>query len=62
MKRAAKATPNAEAAKADSAPREGGKTAQVIAMLKREGGATLTEIMATMQWQKHTVRGLWLAR
>jgi Protein of unknown function (DUF3489) len=43
--------------KAESGPREGSKTAQVVAMLKREGGATLAEIMATMQWQKHTVRG-----
>jgi Protein of unknown function (DUF3489) len=38
-------------------PREGSKTAQVVAMLKREGGATLEEIMSTMGWQKHTVRG-----
>jgi Protein of unknown function (DUF3489) len=26
-------------------------------MLKREGGATLEEIMQQMGWQKHTVRG-----
>jgi Protein of unknown function (DUF3489) len=31
--------------KAESGPREGSKTAQVVAMLKREGGATLAEIM-----------------
>jgi len=29
----------------------------VIAMLQRKGGATLAEIMTTMGWQKHTVRG-----
>src|SRR5262249_22964356 len=37
--------------------RESSKTAQVVAMLQREGGATLAEIMNTMGWQKHTVRG-----
>ena len=26
-------------------------------MLVREQGATLSEIMSTMAWQKHTVRG-----
>ena len=35
----------------------GSKTAQVIAMLQRKNGATLAEIMTTMGWQKHTVRG-----
>jgi hypothetical protein len=34
------------------------KTSQVIAMLKREGGATLEEIMTTMQWQQHTTRSM----
>jgi Protein of unknown function (DUF3489) len=41
-----------------SAPREGSKTSQVIAMLKREGGATLEEIMTAMGWQKHTTRAM----
>jgi len=27
-------------------------------MLKRETGATLEEIMAAMQWQKHTTRAM----
>ncbi len=39
------------------APREGSKTAQVVAMLQRKNGATLSEIMDKMGWQKHTVRG-----
>ena len=39
------------------AAREGSKAAQVVAMLQRKGGATLTEIMTKMGWQKHTVRG-----
>jgi hypothetical protein len=38
-------------------PREGSKTAQVVAMLQRKNGATLSEIMKSMGWQKHTVRG-----
>lgn len=40
-----------------SGPREGSKTAQVVTLLQREGGATLAEIMAKFGWQKHTVRG-----
>ena len=38
-------------------PREGSKTAQVVAMLQRKNGATLVEIMDKMGWQRHTVRG-----
>jgi hypothetical protein len=30
----------------------------VIAMLKREGGTTLDEIMTAMGWQKHTTRAM----
>jgi hypothetical protein len=40
------------------ATRENSKTAQVIGMLKREGGATLDEIMTAMHWQKHTTRAM----
>lgn len=39
-------------------PREGSKTSQVIAMLKREGGTTLEEIMTAMGWQRHTTRAM----
>ena len=39
-------------------PREGSKTSHVIAMLKREGGTTLEEIMAAMGWLKHTTRAM----
>ena len=38
-------------------PREGTKTAQVVALLQRKNGATLAEIMEQMGWQRHTVRG-----
>jgi hypothetical protein len=57
---AAKAAPKGKkAAKAQGAagPREGSKTAQVVAMLQRKNGATIEEIMKTMHWQRHTVRG-----
>jgi hypothetical protein len=46
-----------KAAKGSEGQREGSKTAQVVAMLQRKNGATLAEIMETMGWQKHTVRG-----
>lgn len=45
------------AAKESTGPREGTKTAQVVAMLQRKNGATFREIIDTMGWQKHTVRG-----
>jgi Protein of unknown function (DUF3489) len=37
--------------------REGSKKAEVVAMLQRKNGATISEIMEKMGWQKHTVRG-----
>jgi hypothetical protein len=40
------------------APREGSKTSQVIAMLKRDGGTTVEETMTAMGWQKHTTRAM----
>lgn len=38
-------------------PRENSKQAQVVAMLKRTTGATISQIMEATGWQKHTVRG-----
>jgi hypothetical protein len=61
-----KATPAKSAPKAKKSPateekpkgvRGGSKTAQVVAMLQRKNGATISEIMEKMGWQKHTVRG-----
>jgi hypothetical protein len=49
--------PKAAKTEESTGPREGSKTARVVAMLKREGGASLEEIMQQMSWQKHTVRG-----
>ena len=37
--------------------REGSKKADVIGLLRRKGGATLTEIMKKTKWQAHSVRG-----
>jgi hypothetical protein len=55
--RKAKKTLKAPKPESAAGPREGSKTAQVVAMLKTPTGATLEEIMAKMGWQKHTVRG-----
>jgi hypothetical protein len=52
----AKKTPTGEP-KAVST-REESKTNRVIDMLKREGGATLDEIVTAMGWQKHTARAM----
>ena len=57
-KKAARAKKASTAAPSAKAPRENSKTAQVIAMLKREGGATLEEIMTTMGWLEHTTRAM----
>ena len=57
-KKAVKAPQKSAKSKEDAgAPREGSKTARVVAMLQRKNGATLDEIMEAMGWQKHTVRG-----
>jgi len=62
VSRKATAIKNAPKAKQDAlpeiaAPGRASKTAQVVAMLHRKNGATLAEIVQTMGWQKHTVRG-----
>jgi hypothetical protein len=51
----AEATPTA--APKPKRTREDSKTAAVVALLKREGGITLTELMTATGWQKHSVRG-----
>ena len=58
-KKAAKAK-EAQKATESGAPktaRAGSKSEEVIAMLRRKGGATLAEIMAHTGWQRHTTRG-----
>ena len=56
VKNAPKAKKTAKATQA-AGPREGSKMAQVIAMMQRKNGATISEIMDKMGWLKHTVRG-----
>ena len=55
-KNAPKARKPAKAREAGT-PREGSKMAQVIALMQRKGGVTISEVMDKMGWQKHTVRG-----
>ena len=56
---APKAAKKAKAATpAGSGPRATSKTAQLIGMLKRPGGATLEEVMAKFGWQIHTTRAI----
>jgi len=55
---AAKPAKAAKAAKPAKAEGSGtSKKDQVLAMIGRKNGATLDEIMAATDWQKHTVRG-----
>jgi hypothetical protein len=56
-KPAPKAKKSAKPKDAASAPREGSKMAQAIALMQRKGGVTISELMETMGWQKHTCRG-----
>ena len=37
--------------------RDGSKKADVLALLRRQGGATLEELMSATGWQAHSVRG-----
>jgi hypothetical protein len=39
-------------------PREGTKFASVIALLEREGGATIGDLQDATGWQEHSVRGV----
>ena len=56
-KAAPKGKKSAKPKDAAGAPREGSKMAQVIALMQRKGGVTISEVMEKMGWQKHTVRG-----
>jgi hypothetical protein len=49
--------PSRGKAAAKPARRNGTKTEQILALLKRPTGATLEEVMALTGWQSHSVRG-----
>jgi hypothetical protein len=55
-KKTAKAPRKAKLAKGDGA-RDGSKTAKILDLLKRPGGATTKELMRTTGWQPHSLRG-----
>ena len=61
-KRRQKATGAKKGTKACNPPgpatRPESKTAQVLDLLKRSGGATLHDLMQATDWQAHSVRGL----
>jgi hypothetical protein len=39
-------------------PRTGSKLAMLVGLLGREGGATIAEMAAALEWARHTVRGV----
>ena len=53
----AKGKPAKAGTKPAATAREGSKKAEVIVLLRRKGGATLTETMKKTKWQAHSVRG-----
>ena len=55
-KKGAKAAHKAVPATADRV-RQGSKTAKVLELVKRSGGATLKQLLKATGWQSHSVRG-----
>ena len=56
-KKGHKAPKGAKQAKSATSVREGSKTAKVLDLLRRPGGATLKELMKATGWLPHSLRG-----
>ena len=56
-KRRVKSRKGAKSAKRAARRRKASKSARILELLKRSGGATLTELMKATGWQAHSVRG-----
>jgi hypothetical protein len=56
-KKANKGATSAKSRKKEASARAGSKTAKVLDLLKRSGGASLRELMKATGWQAHSVRG-----
>ena len=56
-KKATKGRKSARSPKKATGSRQGSKTAKVLDLVKRSGGATLKELTKVTGWQAHSVRG-----